>query len=279
MHWDVEYSCVCCVAKFLICICCFKSSQALLSSATCVGILYSRTKCCVRKDPGAQFLSFFFVKGGITHTVSPNLMLILSTYRVVLHPSYLQKVFSFIIFIKERYSFTILSEKKPSSWRRAVGGAKEWRALAPIANKTETFDAVSLTVCSSESWPGSFIAETAPSFSIKWCANPAQPKTHFFRDILPERVPCSAAEWSALMGALSLSLVDACTGAFFREKCPYKEFHRRYVSKCHDWKKLSETCTNPEGRFLPQKYSVILPNRFLKTLAMLSMRIQLFNSV
>ncbi len=55
-------------------------------------------------------------KGAKTHTVSlmkvPSfLMLILSTYRVVLHPSYLQKVFSFIIFIKERYSFTILSEK------------------------------------------------------------------------------------------------------------------------------------------------------------------------
>ncbi len=31
---------------------------------------------------------------------------------LVLHPSNLQKVFSFIIFIKERYSFTILSEKK-----------------------------------------------------------------------------------------------------------------------------------------------------------------------
>ncbi len=58
-------------------------------------------------------------KGDLTHTVSPNLMLILSTYRVVLHPSYLQKVFSFIIFIKERYRFTILW-KNPSSWRRAV---------------------------------------------------------------------------------------------------------------------------------------------------------------
>ncbi len=44
---------------------------------------------------------------------------------------------------------------------------------APIENKTQTFDAVSLTVCSSESWPGSFIAGTAPSFSIKRCANPA----------------------------------------------------------------------------------------------------------
>ncbi len=57
------------------------------------------------------------LKGDLTHTVSPNLMLILSTYRVVLHASYLQKVFSFIIFIKERYRFTILSEKS-----RAPGG-------------------------------------------------------------------------------------------------------------------------------------------------------------
>ncbi len=153
-----------------------------------------------------------------------------------------------------------------------VGGAKEWRALAPIANKTQTFDAVSLTICSSESWPGSFIAGTAPSFSIKPCANPAsnwalfikrsstkhlrnsiaapekqtistvhvtvgcfgklnkvifpsQPKTHFFRDILPERVPCSAADWSVLIGC---SRSGRCVhGAFFREKCPYKEFHRR----------------------------------------------------
>ncbi len=63
------------------------------------------------------------LKGDLTHTVSPNLMLILSTYRVVLHPSYLQKVFRFIIFIKERYRFTILSEKS-----RAPGGVS-WAEL------------------------------------------------------------------------------------------------------------------------------------------------------
>ncbi len=50
-------------------------------------------------------------------------MLILSAYRVVLHPSYLQKVFSCIIFIKERYSFTILSKKS-----RAPGGVP-WAEL------------------------------------------------------------------------------------------------------------------------------------------------------
>ncbi len=181
-------------------------------------------------------------------------MLILSTYRVVLHPSYLQKVFSFIIFIKERYRLRFSPKKAELLEACRVGGAKEWRALAPIANKTQTFNAVSLTICSSESWPGSFIAGTAPSFSIKRCANPvsnwalfikrsstkhlrnsiaapekqtistvhitvgsfgklnkvifsSQPKTHFFRDILPERVPCcQPADWSALMGALSFSL-------------------------------------------------------------------------
>ncbi len=149
-----------------------------------------------------------------------------------------------------------------------MGGAKEWRALAPIANKTQTFDAVSLTICSSESWPGSFIAGTAPSFSIKPCANPAsnwalfikrsstkhlrnsiaapekqtistvhvmvgcfgklnkvifpsQPKTHFLSESRAASLPIEAC-WLA-----ALALVDACTGAFFREKCPYKEFHRR----------------------------------------------------
>ncbi len=38
-------------------------------------------------------------------------------HSVLLHPSYLKNVFSLIIFLKERYSFTILSEKT-----RAPGG-------------------------------------------------------------------------------------------------------------------------------------------------------------
>ncbi len=52
-----------------------------------------------------------------------------------------------------------------------------------------------------------------------------------------------------------------------------------YVIKNNDRKKLSETCTNPEVRFLAQKYSVIRPKFFFETLSMLSMRIKLFNSV
>ncbi len=54
-----------------------------------------------------------------------------------------------------------------------------------------------------------------------------------------------------------------------------------YVSKSHVRIKLSETCTNPEVRFLAQKYSVIHPNFdfFFLILSMISMIIQLFNSV
>ncbi len=147
--------------------------------------------------------------------------------------TYLQKVFSFITIIKERYSF----RKQPSSRRWVELKSDEHLLQSPTK---QPFDAVSLTIWSSESRPGSFIAGTAPSFSIKPCANPAsnwallikrsstntleklrycpektncihcsriagffgklnkvifpsQPKTHFLRDILPEWIPCSAA--------------------------------------------------------------------------------------
>ncbi len=84
-----------------------------------------------------------------------------------------QKILRFIIFMKERYSFTIISENSRASWRRTIGGVLK-STCSPIANKTSTFDVVSLIICSSESWAGSFIAGTAPSFSIKKiCANPA----------------------------------------------------------------------------------------------------------
>ncbi len=88
---------------------------------------------------------------------------------------------------------------------------------------------------------------------------PSQPKTHFFRDILPERVPCcQPVDWSVLMGALSFSLWSMCVQA----GSSGRNAHIRsstvvYVIKNNDRKKLSETCTNPEVRFLAQKYSVI----------------------
>ncbi len=83
------------------------------------------------------------------------------------------------------------------------------------------------------------------------------------------------------MGALSFSLWSMRAQA----RSSGRNAHIRsstivYVIKNHDRKKLSETCTNPEVRFLAQKYSVIRPNFiFFETLPMLSMRIQLFNSV
>ncbi len=95
---------------------------------------------------------------------------------------------------------------------------------------------------------------------------PSQPKTHFFRDILHERVPCSAAGWSALINdALALPLVDACTGAFFLEKCQFKEFHHRLpFSKSHDRKSSPKLVHTRKWDFLAQKYSVIRPNCFWK---------------
>ncbi len=66
---------------------------------------------------------------------------------------------------------------------------------------------------------------------------PLQPKTHFFRDILPERVLFSAAEWSTLMDALLLSrwsmharVCSSGRNAHIRSSTVV------YVSKSHDWK-------------------------------------------
>ncbi len=104
-------------------LCIYEFTFSNLADAFIQSDLQIRTMEAIKINKRAMICKCYIksqLKGGITHTVSPNLMLILSTYRVVLHPSYLQKVFSFIIFIKERYSFTIFSEKKPSSWRRAV---------------------------------------------------------------------------------------------------------------------------------------------------------------
>ncbi len=65
---------------------------------------------------------FVHFKGDITHSFTQSHVNLESTYRVVLHPSYLQKVFSLIIFIKERNSFTILSEKR-------LSGGAPWAKL------------------------------------------------------------------------------------------------------------------------------------------------------
>ncbi len=102
---------------------------------------------------------------GATHIVLPNLMLILSTYRVILHPSYLQWVCSFIIFIKERYSCTILSENRRESapWAEL----KSHEHMSANCQQSQKFDAASLTASGSDSCPGSFLVGAAPSFSIQ----------------------------------------------------------------------------------------------------------------
>ncbi len=110
-------------------------------------------------------------------------------------------------------------------------------------------------------------------YFVHHCQKHTSLETFFPSDSRAAVQPDEACWW-----ALSRVLVDARTGTFFREKCPYKEFHRRLR---HD-RKNSENCTDPEVRFLAQKYSVIGPNCFLKpycSLSMLCMRTQLFKSV
>ncbi len=52
-----------------------------------------------------------------------------------------------------------------------------------------------------------------------------------------------------------------------------------YVIKNNDRKKLSETCTNPEVSEIFGTEILLYVQMFFETLSMLSMRIQLFNSV
>ncbi len=110
---------------------------------------------------------------------------------------------------------------------------------------------------------------------------PSQPKTHFFRDILPERGPCcQPADWSALMGALSLSLwsMRARTRSF-REKCPYKEFHRRLRHKEQRSKKTLRNLYESGSEIFGTEILCYTSRFFFETLSMLSMRIKLFTSV
>ncbi len=60
-----------------------------------------------------------------------------------------------------------------------------------------------------------------------------QPKTQLFGDIPHEQVPCSRMK-SVDGCALAIAHVDANLSVFFREKCPYKEFHpsRRNPEVC-----------------------------------------------
>ncbi len=80
--------------------------------------------------------------------------------------------------------------------------------------------------------------------------------------------------------ALLLTLVDACTGAFFREKCPYKEFHRRLRHQEQRSKKTLRNLYEPGSEIFGTEILCYTSNVFVfLTLSMLSMRIKLFNSV
>ncbi len=105
---------------------------------------------------------------------------------------------------------------------------------------------------------------TCKSSFVSGVNAPLPSNTLFFRGILPDRVLyCRMKRVDGC--TLALALVDACSGALFQGRNAHiRSSILHYVRKSHDWKKLSETCTNPEGRFLAQKCSVILPNRFLK---------------
>ncbi len=92
----------------------------------------------------------------------------------------------------------------------------EWRALEHRLPTKQTCDAVSLTACSSESWLGSYIAATAPSLSIKRCANPASKWALFIKHSLTNTLDSGgravlsdeARWWPA--AALLLSLRSMC---------------------------------------------------------------------
>ncbi len=214
-------------------------------------------------------------KGELTHTVSPNLMLILSTYRVVLHPSYLQKVFSFIIFIKERYSFTILSENSGAPggvpWAELKSGGVSWAELksdehlrnSVAAPKKQTVSTVHITLGSSGSW-------TRLSF-------PHNQKHSSLETFFPSEsraVRPNEACWLA-----ALALVDVCRSVFFQEKCPYKEFHPRLRQQEPRSKKTLRNLYKSGSKIFGTEILCYTSKLFFETLSMLSMRIQLFNSV
>ncbi len=75
--------------------------------------------------------------------------------------------------------------------------------------------------------------------------------------------------------ALILTLVDACTD----EKCPYKEFHRRLRHKVQRSKKTLRNLYESGSEIFGTEILCYTSKFFFETLSMLSMRIQLFNSV
>ncbi len=117
----------------------------------------------------------------------------------------------------------------------------------PIANKTQKFDAVLITACGYESWPGSFIARLTPSFSTKQCANPASKtlvseftgtnKHTWETPLLPQKnklhplfTQCWVL-WEAEQGNLSLNQKHTSLETFFTSKsCAWEIVLEKIVS-------------------------------------------------
>ncbi len=92
-------------------------------------------------------IAAFVLNGYITHTVSPNLVLILSTYRVVVHPSYLQKKVCQQIHL--RGSVAAPEKQTASTVRLTLGSSGSWTRLSfPHNQKHRSLE----TFVLSESW-------------------------------------------------------------------------------------------------------------------------------
>ncbi len=120
---------------------------------------------------------------------------------------------------------------------------------AIAAPEKQTASTVHVTLGSSGSW-------TRLSFPHNQKHTSCVKKT-FFLSESHAMLPDEARRWMKLL--LLLRLMRA------RARFSVRNAHIRsstviYVSKSHVRIKLSETCTNPEVRFLAQKYSVIHPN-------------------
>ncbi len=103
---------------------------------------------------------------------------------------------------------------------------------------------------------------------------PSQPKHTSLETLFPSKS-------RAVQPNEVLALVDECTGAFFREKCPYKEFHPRLV---HEEPRLKNKKTprnlyEPGSKIFGTEILCYTSKLFFEDLSMLSMRIQLFTSV
>ncbi len=138
-------------------------------------------------------------------------MLILRTCRVVLHPSYLQKVFILIISIKEKYSFMILSEKSRAPGRAPWAELKSDEHLS--ADWKQNTDIWCRFTYHLQFW---IIAQ---SFSIKPCAKLPSNWALFIKrssintlaKLLPRKTNCihclrnAGFFWEAEQGYLSLT--------------------------------------------------------------------------